>query len=172
MFESFEDDAYNKYLKEDKEAFDRWINLNPSIDAIWDPMSKDEFFKQNGFLNEDSGGMGAITSAQPSTLPGVTTGQSAGTVGSGDISVPFNPGGGAKMSQKVQVMGYNHGPRTGKKSREKKLDLKQIRNSLKSRKDFTHGQTTGRKVMTFDDFKKDDVNKITKLKENNDYEIS
>lgn len=132
-----------------------------------------ESFEEDEFeLNEDSGGMGAITSAQPSSLPGVTTGQSAGTVGSGDISVPFNPGGGAKMSQKIPAMGFNHGPRTGKKSREKKLDLKQLRNAIKSRKDFTHGQTTGKKVMSFNDFQKDDINKVTRVKENNDYEIS
>ncbi len=170
MFESFEDDAYAKYLKEDKEAFDRWIRLNPAIDAMWTPISKEEFLKRNEDTSATGGapstGMGAIVSAQPSSLAGVTSGQGGGTVGSGDISVPFNPGGGAKMSQKIPAMGYNHGPRTGKKSRVKKLDLRQIRNSLKNRKDFTHGQTSGKKVMSFDSFKKDDVNKITKLKEN------
>jgi hypothetical protein len=46
-------------------------------------------------------------------------GSSGGTIGSGDISVPYNPGGADRMIQKIPVMGYNHGARTGKKERKK-----------------------------------------------------
>jgi hypothetical protein len=69
-----------------------------------------------------SSGMGAVVSANPSSLAGSTIGtnwgSSGGTIGSGDISVPY-PGGADRMIQKIPVMGYNHGARTGKKSREK-----------------------------------------------------
>ena len=114
------------------------------------------------------GGMGAVVSAQPSGLAGQTIGTSwasgGGTVGSGDISVPYNPGGSNRMQQKIPVMGSNHGPRTGKKSREKKLDIKALKDVFARRQDFTAGQTISgeKKVMSFDNFKKDDVNKIKK----------
>jgi hypothetical protein len=114
------------------------------------------------------GGMGAVVSAQPSGLAGQTIGTSwasgGGTVGSGDISVPYNPGGSNRMQQKIPVMGSNHGPRTGKKSREKKLDIKALKDVFARRQDFTGGQTRSgeKKVMSFDNFKKDDVNKIKK----------
>jgi hypothetical protein len=114
------------------------------------------------------GGMGAVVSAQPSGLAGQTIGTSwasgGGTEGSGDISVPYNPSGSNRMQQKIPVMGSNHGPRTGKKSREKKLDLKALKDVFARRQDFTGGQARSgeKKVMSFDDFKKDDVNTIKK----------
>lgn len=114
------------------------------------------------------GGMGAVVNAQPSGLAGQTIGTNwasgGGTVGSGDISVPYNPSGSNRMQQKIPVMGSNHGPRTGKKSREKKLDLKALKSVFAKRQDFTAGQTKNgeKKVMSFDDFKKDDVNTIKK----------
>ena len=114
------------------------------------------------------GGMGAVVNAQPSGLAGQTIGTSwasgGGMAGSGDISVPYNPSGANRMQQKIPVMGSNHGPRTGKKSREKKLDLKALKSAFAKRKDFTTGQTKNgeKKVMSFDDFKKDDVNIIKK----------
>jgi hypothetical protein len=122
------------------------------------------------------GGMGAVVSAQPSGLAGQTIGTSwasgGGTEGSGDISVPYNPSGSNRMQQKIPVMGSNHGPRTGKKSREKKLDLKALKDVFARRQDFTGGQARSgeKKVMSFDDFKKDDVNTIKKesLNEPND----
>jgi hypothetical protein len=115
-----------------------------------------------------SGGMGAVVSAQPSGLAGQTIGTNwasgGGTVGSGDISVPYNPSGSNRMQQKIPVMGSNHGPRTGKKSREKKLDIKALKDVFARRQDFTGGQAKNgeKKVMSFDDFKKDDVNTIKK----------
>jgi hypothetical protein len=59
-------------------------------------------------------------------------GSSGGTIGSGDISVPYNPGGADRMIQKIPV-GYNHGARTGKKSREK-VDMKALRLALAGNK--------------------------------------
>jgi len=115
-----------------------------------------------------AGSVGAVVSAQPSGLAGATIGTNwasgGGTVGSGDISVPYNPGGANRMQQKIPVMGSNHGPRTGKKSREKKLDIKALKDVFARRQDFTAGQTRSgeKKVMSFDNFKKDDVNKIKK----------
>lgn len=114
------------------------------------------------------GGMGAVVNAQPSGLAGATIGTNwasgGGTVGSGDISVPYNPSGANRMQQKIPVMGSNHGPRTGKKSREKKLDLKALKSVFAKRQDFTAGQAKNgeKKVMSFDDFKKDDVNIVKK----------
>jgi hypothetical protein len=114
------------------------------------------------------GGMGAVVNAQPSGLAGQTIGTNwasgGGTVGSGDISVPYNPSGTNRMQQKIPVMGSNHGPRTGKKSREKKLDLKALKNVFAKRQDFTGGQAKNgeKKVMSFDDFKKNDINTIKK----------
>ena len=114
------------------------------------------------------GGMGAVVNSQPSGLAGATIGTNwasgGGTVGSGDISVPYNPSGANRMQQKIPVMGSNHGPRTGKKSREKKLDLKALKSVFAKRQDFTAGQSKNgeKKVMSFDDFQKTDVNTIKK----------
>jgi hypothetical protein len=116
------------------------------------------------------GGMGAVVSAQPSGLAGATIGTSwashGGTVGSGDVSVPYNPSGSNRVFQKIPApsMGSNHGARTGKKSREKKLDMKALKNIFAKRQDFTAGQAKNgeKKVMNFDDFQKNDVNTIKK----------
>ncbi len=116
------------------------------------------------------GGMGAVVNAQPSGLAGATIGTSwashGGTVGSGDVSVPYNPSGSNRVFQKIPApsMGFNHGARTGKKSREKKLDLKALKNVFAKRQDFTAGQAKNgeKKVMNFDDFQKSDVNTIKK----------
>ncbi len=118
------------------------------------------------------GGMGAVVSAQPSGLAGATIGTSwashGGTTGSGDVSVPYNPSGANRVFQKVPVngleMGKEHGPRTGKKSRVKKLDLKALKDVFAKRQDFTAGQSKNgeKKVMNFDDFQKNDINKIKK----------
>lgn len=114
------------------------------------------------------GGMGAVVSSQPSGLAGATIGTNwasgGGTIGSGDISVPYNPSGANRMQQKIPVMGSNHGSRTGKKSRENKLDIKALRDVFARRQDFTSGQSKNgeKKIMSFDDFKKDDINKIKK----------
>lgn len=116
-----------------------------------------------------SGGMGAVVSAQPSGLAGATIGTNwasgGGTTGSGDVSVPYNPSGSNRVFQKIPApMGKEHGPRTGKKSRVKKLDLKSLRDVFAKRQDFTDGEnkTKGKKVMDFNDFLKNDFNTIKK----------
>ena len=115
------------------------------------------------------GGMGAVVSAQPSGLAGATIGTSwashGGTTGSGDISVPYNPSGSNRVFQKIPAMGFGHGPRTGKKSRTKKLDMKALKNIFAKRQDYTSGEGEVKKepkVMSFDNFMKNDINTIKK----------
>jgi hypothetical protein len=51
--------------------------------------------------------MGSVVSPQPSMFAGVTTepgySDGGGKVGSGDISVPYNPGGRKKVFQKISA---------------------------------------------------------------------
>jgi hypothetical protein len=132
---------------------------------------------ENLYLNEDTsatggpsvGGMGDVVNAQPSGLAGQTIGPSwashGGTVGSGDVSVPYNPSGSNRVFQKIPVpaMGQDHGARTGKKSRVKKLDLKALKDVFAKKQDYTAGQGNAdraTKVMNFEDFAKSDVNKV------------
>lgn len=127
--------------------------------------------KENEILENTSatggisvGGSGAVVSAQPSGLAGQTIGtnwaSNGGTTGSGDVSVPYNPSGSNRMSQtlKSPVMGKNHGSRTGKKSRTKKLDLKTIKDLMAKSKEFK----PSKKVMNFNDFQKNDFTTIKK----------
>ena len=113
------------------------------------------------------GGMGAVVSAQPSGLAGATIGTNwasqGGTTGSGDVSVPYNPSGANRVFHQVP-MGKGHGPRTGKKSREKKIDLKALRDMFNKRKstDSTFNGNGEKKVMDFNDFQKDTMNTIKK----------
>jgi hypothetical protein len=117
------------------------------------------------------GGMGAVVSAQPSGLAGTTIGpgwaSGGGTTGSGDISVPYNPSGANRVFQKLPApMGKNHGPRTGKKSRQKRLDLKALKDVFSKRQDFTSGEgeskPKGKRVMDFNDFFRNDFTTIKK----------
>jgi len=118
-------------------------------------------------------GMGAVVSAQPSGLAGQTIGpnwaSNGGTTGSGDVSVPYNPGGANRMFQKLpSPMGKDHGARTGKKSRKKRLDMKTLQNIFKNRPKFGENdkgvdkKSGEKKVMDFNDFLKNDVNKVKK----------
>lgn len=123
---------------------------------------------------EDTSATGGLSvsggvSGQPVGLAGQTlsTNWASGTgkEGGGYLNVPYNPGGANRMQQKIPVMGLNHGPRTGKKSREKRLDLKAIRASFKKRKEDSTTNTSipgEKKVMSFDDFEKSDINTIKK----------
>lgn len=122
------------------------------------------------FGNAAIAGMGNVVAAQPSSLPGATIDSAwsdhGGTVGSGDVSFPF-PAGGKNVYQKIAGgMGKDHGPRTGKKSRNKKLSLKQLKDVLGNRQDYTVGSEKPKKVMNFDDFQKKDLSKVKRLKEN------
>jgi hypothetical protein len=120
-----------------------------------------------------SSGMGAVVSAQPSGLAGATIGTNwasgGGTTGSGDVSVPYNPSGANRVFQKIAAQGQNHGARTGKKSRVKKLDLKALKDIFAKRQDFTAGEgereqgIKGKgKVMNFNNFLKNDFTTIKK----------
>jgi len=127
------------------------------------------------------GGMGAVVNAQPSGLAGATIGTNwssyGGKVGSGDpsaksvgiayqqpagsIATPYNPSGANRVFQDVE-MGKNHGAMTGKKTRKKKISMKSLKDIFTKRADFMAGQEKGKKVMNFDDFKKDDITKVKK----------
>lgn len=105
-------------------------------------------------INEDGesggmpiAGMGDIVSAQPSIYPGDVSGS---TIGSGDIGVPL----GSKRSP--LEMGKNHGPRTGKKTREKKPDINAMKSALRDRK---NAKPSG-KIMSFDNFAKTTIDKV------------
>lgn len=127
------------------------------------------------------GGMGAVVNAQPSGLAGTTIGTNwssyGGKGGSGDpsaksagiayqqpagsIATPYNPSGSNRVFQDVE-MGKNHGAMTGKKTRKKKISMKSLKDIFTKRADFMAGQEKGKKVMNFDDFKKDDITKVKK----------
>jgi len=131
-------------------------------------------------LNEDtsatggpavSGGMGAVVSAQPSGLAGQTIGQNwasnGGVDGSGDIGVPYNPSGSNRVFQKLP-MGKGHGAMTGKKSREKKLDLKALRMAFDKKRKSEDDTSVDKpkKVMNFDDFAvRKDITSVKRLSE-------
>jgi hypothetical protein len=117
------------------------------------------------------GGMGAVVNAQPSGLAGTTIGTNwasgGGSVGSGDVSIPYNPSGSNRVFQKMpSPMGKEHGPRTGKKSRQKRLDLKALKDIFAKRQDFTSGEgeikSKDKKVLDFNNFLKNDFNTIKK----------
>jgi len=135
--------------------------------------------KENKLLEDTSatggpsiGGMGAVVSSQPSGLAGTTIGTNwasgGGTEGSGDVSIPYNPSGSNRVFQKLP-MGKDHGPRTGKKSRTKKLDIKALKDIFAKRQDFTSGEAEREqsvkgkgKVLNFNNFLKNDFNTIKK----------
>lgn len=112
-------------------------------------------------------GMGNVIAPVSSSLSGVTSEphytQTGGRSGSGDVAFPFPSIGGKKMYQKEPakfLMGKEHGPRTGKKSREKTKNL----NKLKAlfNRDLKKELLGRTKVMDFDSFSKEKMNKPTK----------
>jgi hypothetical protein len=114
--------------------------------------------------NAAFGGMGAVTAAQPSNNAGVTSDPAytagGGKIGSGDVSVPYNAGPN-KSFQKIPVDN-----RKGNSKRRKNKMLSNLK-SLVSRQDFTAGQGSDKpkRLMSFDSFSKDELNKVTKVKE-------
>ncbi len=119
-------------------------------------------------------GMGAVVAAQPSGLAGATIGtnwsSTGGTTGSGDVSFPYNPGMTSispatpqvnRMVQKAP-MSKNHGSRTGKKSREKKLDMKSLKSVFAKKQDYTNDGDKKPKVMNFNSFIKNDITDVKK----------
>lgn len=188
-------DFNNNNIKELFKIREKLILEGSNLDAINNEISKLEMEYSNSLLSEDTsatgspsgsvsggevsstgvgysnasiGGMGAIISSQPSSNAGTTIGtdfvSGGGILGSGDIGVPYNATNKKKMFQKLE-MGKNHGARTGKKTREKKLDLKSIKNTFAKKNDIKSVQKPekSKKIMNFNDFKVDDVNKVKKV---------
>ena len=156
----------------------RLINENMSDDILMQEVLEAIKYHEDMILEDTSatggpsvGGMGAVVSAQPSGLDGATIGTNwashGGTVGSGDVSVPYNPSGANRVFQKIPApMGKDHGARTGKKSRTKRLDMKTLQNIFKNRPKFnstdSEKKAGEKKVMDFNDFLKNDVNTVKK----------
>jgi hypothetical protein len=107
---------------------------------------------------------GGYVNSQPSSLSGVTIDPAYSNTGgqTGDyISTPYNAGG--KLAKLDSPMGKGHGAMTGKKSRTPKLDLKHLKDIFAKRQDYTAGEGERErkpKVMSFQDFEKDDINRI------------
>lgn len=154
----------------------RLINEGMSDDELMDDILEAIKYKEDLIIETSAtgspAGSGGVVSAQPSGLAGQTIGpnwaSNGGTTGSGDISVPYNPGGSNRMSQKIPApMGKEHGARTGKKSRKKRLDMKTLKNIFKNRPKFgedgdNEKKPGEKKVMDFNDFVKTDVNTVKK----------
>lgn len=115
------------------------------------------------FGNAATGGMGAVTAAQPSNFAGTTSDPSftagGGKEGSGDTGFAYNAGG-TKVFQKIPVDN-----RKGNKDRRKNRAVAAMKQTVMSRQDFTAGQggVRPKKVMDFDSFSKEDLNKVTKV---------
>jgi hypothetical protein len=155
----------------------RFLKENHSDEVLFEQIVSTIKQKESLILEDTSatggpsvGGMGAVVNAQPSGLAGTTIGTNwasgGGTVGSGDVSIPYNPSGSNRMQQKIPVMGKDHGPRTGKKSRQKRLDLKALKDIFAKKQDYTSGEgeikTKDKKVLNFNNFLKNDFNTIKK----------
>ena len=127
----------------------------------------------NETINETTGEVFSSPTGR-SGLGGQTLGTSWASGGGGEpgqVSAPYNPGGSNRMFQKIAApeMGKNHGAHTGKKSREKKLDMKTLKSMFAKRQDYTaaEGEVDGEKerpskVMSFGNFAKDNINTIKK----------
>jgi hypothetical protein len=62
-------------------------------------------------------------------------------------------------------MGKSHGARTGKKSRQKRLSINQLKDIFAKKQDFTTGaEKKSQKVMNWDNFQKNSVTQIKRLK--------
>ncbi len=149
-------------MTEDVKDIDQLISENTS--ATGGPSGGSVMSGGTSLANSTPSGHGTIQSSQPSAFPGALNGadwvNGDGEEGSGDdVNVAFNPSGANRVFHKMP-MGKGHGAQTGKKSREKKLDLKHVRDILQNR----GGEKPG-KVMDFKNFAKselDDVKKVDK----------
>jgi len=129
----------------------------------------EKFEEESNESTSATGGLAVSTGVSGGPASGLagqtlSTNWASGTnkVSDGTLDVAYNPGGANRVFQKIPApMGSNHGARTGKKSREKRLDLKTLRNALSKRKDFTSSKSSGdRKIMSFDNFEKDNIGTI------------
>lgn len=118
-----------------------------------------------GYANASIGGMGAVVSAQPSAFAGSTTDPAysagGGKVGSGDISVAYNPGGRKKVFQKISA----NDDRKGSNKRRKNKIIQGLKNIFSQKQDYTSGEGEPKKskIMNFDNFEKEQLNKVTKV---------
>jgi hypothetical protein len=119
------------------------------------------------YANASIAGTGNVVNAQPSSYAGATTGDAyskgGGFDGSGDISVPYNPGGRKKVFLKQK--GYDD--RKGQQNRRRNKFLGSLKNILSAKQDYTanQGNVKGGKIMNFDNFAKDKMNQVTKVKQ-------
>lgn len=120
-----------------------------------------------GMADATTSGMGGVIPAQPSAFPGALNGTNwmsgGGKSGSGDISIPYNPSGKNRVFQKVKKGG--HGSMTPKKSRVKGIDIQSFVNKASA-------DVKKSKIMKWDDFQKDDISKVTKVKEGRTYDAA
>jgi hypothetical protein len=121
------------------------------------------------YSNASISGMGSVVSPQPSMFAGVTNEpgytSGGGKVGSGDISIPYNPGGRKKVFQKLSS---DLGNRKGSSKRRKNKLLNGLKNIFSSKQDYTDNQGKSKgpgKIMDFEKFSKDEFNKITRIKQ-------
>ena len=131
----------------------------------------ENFEEETNESTSATGGLAVSTGVSGGPASGLA-GQSLSTnwasstnkVSDGTLDVAYNPGGPNRVFQKIPApMGSNHGARTGKKSREKRLDLKALRAAFNKRKEDSTIKPSGdRKVMSFDNFEKDNINTIKK----------
>jgi hypothetical protein len=136
-----------------------WFEVLESIKSI-----EDKIFESTSATGGPVVGGGGGMTGNPVDLGRTPLGPKWASGGGDDksyINVPYNPGGADRMMQRIPVMSKDHGPRTGKKSREKKLDIKALKQALAKRKDFER-QEGEKKVMNFDNFTKDEINTIKK----------
>lgn len=163
----------NLSLKELYSLYDNFSKEGSNSEL--DPIKEIILMKENevgsigvGMSDASTAGMGGVHQSQPSSIPGALNGSNwmmnGGQEGSGDISIPYNPSGANRSFHTMKSpMGKNHGPKTGKKTRVKKLDLKGLKTMMLDRSKKSKG--AGR-VMNFDDFaKKDITTRVTKVKE-------
>ena len=122
------------------------------------------------YANASTSGLGNVVNAQPSSYAGATTGDAytkgGGFDGSGDtsINVPYNPGGRKKMFQKLAAPMTD---RKGSSKRRRNKILRGLKDTFSMKQDYTAGQGKSKpgKIMNFDSFSKDDLNKVTRVKE-------
>jgi hypothetical protein len=106
------------------------------------------------YSNASIGGMGSVVAAQPSIYAGVTLdpGYSlgGGTVGSGDISIPYNSGP-MKVFQKIK---NPLDSRRGSAKRRRNKEVEELKNALSPKKDYTASKGVNKmKIVSFDKFK-------------------
>ena len=105
--------------------------------------------------NASGMGMGNVGGSSPSGNIGCTIGSNyssgGGTIGSGDISVPYNTGSNKMVYNKSK--GYDHG---SIRKKRKKNNIKEIMRNAPEKPS---------RVLSFDDYQKTNINQIHKIKD-------